>query len=113
MVREGGARIINAGGNTNEKGVAKIKVDAQWDGVPEGHYKVMIQKGTVVEHDISNAEYEKLTFDEKSAYSDRIAKKALSAPPLVPAVLMGLASPLSIEVKSSGENTASFDISKY
>ena len=113
LVREGGARIINAGGNTNENGVAKIKVDAQWDGVPEGAYKVMINKGAVVERDISDAEYEKLSLEEKDAYNEKMSAKILSAPPLVPAVLTGLDSPLLIEVKSSGENTASFDISGY
>ena len=113
LVREGGAQTINGGGNTNENGAAKIKVDAQWDGVPEGTYKVMINKGAVVERDISDEEYEKLSFTEKDTYNEKMAAKALSAPPLVPAVLMGLDSPLSIEVKSSGENAASFDIGKY
>jgi len=113
LVREGGARIINAGGNTNENGVAKIKVDSQWDGIPEGQYKVMINKGAVVEWDISDAEYEKLSLNEKNAYNNRMDAKARSAPPLVPAVLMGTDSPLSIEVTSSGENTATFDISAY
>ena len=113
LVREGGARIINAGGNTDKNGVAKIKVDVQWDGVPEGAYKVMINKGTAVERDISDAEYEKLSLEEQDAYNKRRAAKVLRAPPLVPVVLTGPNSPLSIEVKSSGENAASFDIGKY
>jgi len=113
LLREGGLQTINAGGVTDSGGIAKIRVDAEWDGVPEGTYKVMINKGAVITRDISDEEFERLSMAEQDAYNERMVARALSAPPLVPAVLNGMESPLSIEVSRSGNNTASFDIADY
>ena len=113
LLREGGIQTINAGGVTDASGTAKIRVDAEWNGVPEGTYKVMINKGAVVERDISDEDYARMSLTEQDAYNERMLARALSAPPLVPAVLNGMESPLSIEVTSSGNNTASFDIAEF
>ena len=112
LLREDG-ETINAGGVTDGSGVAKIKVDAQWDGVPAGTYKVMINKDVQVQEEMSRDEYNKLELLEKEAYDNKMYEKRMSMPPPVPKVLSGMESPLSIEVTGSGDNTASFDISKY
>ena len=114
LVREGGTKIINAGGITDQNGIAKIKVDAQWDGVPEGKYKVAVGKSSSVEGDLSTEEYKKLGLLEKEAYDQKMAKKLSSVKLLVPEVIARTATtPLTIDVTSSGNNSATFDIDKY
>ena len=113
LLQESGPTIINGGGVTDENGVAKIKTDAQWNGVPVGTYKVMINKENPFQGDLSDEEYRKLDLDAQEAYAKRMYAKRMSMPLPVPAILRGMKSPLTIEVISSGDNTASFDIGKY
>ena len=113
LVREGGPTIINAGGVTDTNGVAQIKTDAQWPGVPVGTYKVMLNKDVAPPRDLSDEEYQKLDFEAKEAYDKKMHAKWMSMPQLVPKILRGPQSPLEIEVTSSSDNTASFDIGKY
>jgi len=114
LLREGGKKIINAGGITDKNGVAIIKTDAQWDGVPEGTYKVAIAKSSSVEEEISSEEYQKLDMAERERYNQKMEKKHASVKLLVPEVIARTEStPLTIEVTPSQNNTATFDIAKY
>ena len=113
LLRDNGETTINAGGITDAHGVAKIQTDARWDGAPTGKYKVMLNKDVFVQGDLSEEEVQKLGFDEREAYNKKLHDKRMSIPLPVPAILRGMESPLTIEVTSSGDNTASFDIGKY
>jgi len=113
LLRESGAKTINAGGCTDQNGVAQIKIDAQWNGVPIGKYKVMLNKDVPLQSDLSEEEYRKLELLEKEAYDKKMYEKRMSMPLPVPHILSGMESPLSIDVTSSGNNTATFDIGKF
>ena len=112
LLRESG-NTINAGGVTDANGIAKIKVDAQWNGVPVGTYKVMINKDVQVQDEMSREEYLKLELEAREAHDKKMHEKRMSMPLPVPEVLRGMKSPLTIEVTSSGDNTQSFDIGEY
>ena len=111
LLREGG-EVINAGGLTDESGVATIKTDVEWNGIPAGKYLITINKLPSVPEELSQEEVMKLDLRERDAYMSKMIMKRNQLKPVVPPVLTGTKTPISIDV-TPGKNEMSIDIAQY
>ena len=109
--RQSGTKI-STGGLTDANGKAIIKVDAEWEGAPEGSYMVRILKEPSFTPDLSDEEYAKLRPDLQEEYNNKMLAKRSQLKPVVPSVLSGDKSPLKMDV-TSGTNEATFDIAEH
>lgn len=99
------------GGTTDSKGVAAPKTNGKYDGVPEGKYKISVNKMVAIEGPTSQktpptdpqelAKYERRVYDERR-FVEIVEKQFASSS----------STPFEIEVSKGGSNEATVEVTK-
>ncbi|MDR1959290.1 MAG: hypothetical protein LBQ54_09675 [Planctomycetaceae bacterium] len=110
----GGAWV--AGGNSDSSGKASLVTSQEHytaKGVPEGKFKVILNKKVEVPGAVSEEEYKKMTGHEKEAYGNKMRAEREKIPLIVPKVLTNpMTTPVTVEVSASNSETV-IDLKDY
>ncbi|MGL6196084.1 MAG: carboxypeptidase-like regulatory domain-containing protein [Thermoguttaceae bacterium] len=108
LMRQSGENLVLSG-LTDKSGKARIAVESEWPGAPEGKFQVRISKDPPFTPDLTPEEVAKLAPNEYSAYESQMVAKRLSLKPVIDPELSSDKSPFFIDIVS-GKNEKTFDI---
>lgn len=110
-----GASELVVRGITDGHGMARPDTlfgTKSFKGVPEGEYRVQVNFSPVFKEK-SKEELQKMTMEESKAYAKEVQKKMSQAKNIVPPILNGATSPLTVTVSASGENSLDVELNEY